>query len=1016
MKKNLIFLMVIMLGVSAFTYAQAPLRINYQGVARNNFGTTINNKAISLRLSVRDGSSSGSIVYSERHAISTDQYGVFALSIGGGTLVSGSMAGINWATGTKFIQVEMDPNGGSAFISMGTSQLVSVPYSIIAGGAPPIGPAGGDLAGSTYPDPIIAPLVVTTGKLANAAVTTPKIADAAVTTIKLADNSVTTPKIVDLNVTTNKLADGAVTTVKIADGAVTSQKITVPFVKVQADASALINMTNTSASDGSSGISGSTNGNGASSFGVVGRANNGGFGVAGYSNSISVLGVAAAATGQAGRFETFNAANGSPTLVAWNGAGSGAAINAISLGTGPAGVFAVNNVASVANGVDVNVAGTGFALRAASTNAVPKALLTAGGLQLTGIGEAANRVLVSDATGNATWQTATAVGIVTGSGTTNFIPKYTPSGTNIGNSLLFDNGNSIGLGTITPSHRFNVTHAGSTGIGVNSTSGFSVVDIDAASGDAALRFGNAGVNKWNTRNEPVNNDYQWFEMGGGGERMRIQRGTGNIGISNNSPSARVHVTSNNTINYAVPTVIGSASGIVAEQNSASGANSGIQAYANGAGGEQYGVFGVSGGSSTANIGGLFLAQAASTGNNYGIFARAQGGATNRAGYFQGAVQIADGTQGVGKIFTDNGAGDGTGKWSTLAASGLVSGTGTATQVAFWNSASTITSNSKLFWDTTTASLGIGTATPAEPLHVAKAAFIGMGGQLMLENSGAPARNNQNSIDFVPIGWSFSSNIPGARILANDDGNYSSSVIFSTKNPGASGNSLTERMRISSGGNIGINNNNPNHYLDVAGTTIPVNSVTTGLTNSDHAFQGVGTGGIGWVGNNYSGIWANGTAQGAFGVYSTPGLDGIGVLGSQNGPGGYGVLCQGNGGYTGTWTLVSDAKFKKDFGSIDNALDKIKLLNPTTYLLKKDEYKMMQFPSERQYGFIAQELEKVFPTLVEAGKIPSSSPEASMEYKSVNYIGMIPVLTKAIQEQQKEIEDLKKIVQALINKK
>ena len=775
-------------------------------------------------------------------------------------------------------------------------------------------------------------------------------------------------------------------------------------------------MTNTSASDGSSGISGSTNGNGASSFGVVGRANNGGFGVAGYSNSISVLGVAAAATGQAGRFETFNAANGSPTLVAWNGAGSGAAINAISLGTGPAGVFAVNNVASVANGVDVNVAGTGFALRAASTNAVPKALLTAGGLQLTGIGEAANRVLVSDATGNATWQTATAVGIVTGSGTTNFIPKYTPSGTNIGNSLLFDNGNSIGLGTITPSHRFNVTHAGSTGIGVNSTSGFSVVDIDAASGDAALRFGNAGVNKWNTRNEPVNNDYQWFEMGGGGERMRIQRGTGNIGISNNSPSARVHVTSNNTINYAVPTVIGSASGIVAEQNSASGANSGIQAYANGAGGEQYGVFGVSGGSSTANIGGLFLAQAASTGNNYGIFARAQGGATNRAGYFQGAVQIADGTQGVGKIFTDNGAGDGTGKWSTLAASGLVSGTGTATQVAFWNSASTITSNSKLFWDTTTASLGIGTATPAEPLHVAKAAFIGMGGQLMLENSGAPARNNQNSIDFVPIGWSFSSNIPGARILANDDGNYSSSVIFSTKNPGASGNSLTERMRISSGGNIGINNNNPNHYLDVAGTTIPVNSVTTGLTNSDHAFQGVGTGGIGWVGNNYSGIWANGTAQGAFGVYSTPGLDGIGVLGSQNGPGGYGVLCQGNGGYTGTWTLVSDAKFKKDFGSIDNALDKIKLLNPTTYLLKKDEYKMMQFPSERQYGFIAQELEKVFPTLVEAGKIPSSSPEASMEYKSVNYIGMIPVLTKAIQEQQKEIEDLKKIVQALINKK
>jgi len=93
-----------------------------------------------------------------------------------------------------------------------------------------------------------------------------------------------------------------------------------------------------------------------------------------------------------------------------------------------------------------------------------------------------------------------------------------------------------------------------------------------------------------------------------------------------------------------------------------------------------------------------------------------------------------------------------------------------------------------------------------------------------------------------------------------------------------------------------------------------------------------------------------------------------------------------------------------------------MLNPTTYMLKKDEYKMMNFPTERQYGFVAQELEKVFPTLVEQGKIPGTSAATSMEYKSVNYIGMIPILTKAIQEQQKEIEDLKKIVQDLIKQK
>jgi len=43
-----------------------------------------------------------------------------------------------------------------------------------------------------------------------------------------------------------------------------------------------------------------------------------------------------------------------------------------------------------------------------------------------------------------------------------------------------------------------------------------------------LRFLKAGVNKWNTRNEPVNDDYQIFELGGGGERMRIVRGTGKV--------------------------------------------------------------------------------------------------------------------------------------------------------------------------------------------------------------------------------------------------------------------------------------------------------------------------------------------------------------------------------------------------------------------------------------------------------------------------------------------------------
>ena len=59
---------------------------------------------------------------------------------------------------------------------------------------------------------------------------------------------------------------------------------------------------------------------------------------------------------------------------------------------------------------------------------------------------------------------------------------------------------------------------------------FSVVDIDAANGDAALRFAKAGVNQWNTRNRPADDYYEIFELGGGGSRVVIQDGTGNVGI------------------------------------------------------------------------------------------------------------------------------------------------------------------------------------------------------------------------------------------------------------------------------------------------------------------------------------------------------------------------------------------------------------------------------------------------------------------------------------------------------
>lgn len=116
--------------------AQVPDGFNYQAALRNASGQPLASTAVKLRFSIRNTAASGTVLYQETQSVTTTAQGLVNCVVGKGTVVSGTYPGYNlWSTGTKFLQVELDPAGGNAFVDLGTTQLVAVPFAHHAGGS-----------------------------------------------------------------------------------------------------------------------------------------------------------------------------------------------------------------------------------------------------------------------------------------------------------------------------------------------------------------------------------------------------------------------------------------------------------------------------------------------------------------------------------------------------------------------------------------------------------------------------------------------------------------------------------------------------------------------------------------------------------------------------------------------------------------------------------------------------------------------------------------------------------------
>lgn len=216
------------------------------------------------------------------------------------------------------------------------------------------------------------------------------------------------------------------------------------------------------------------------------------------------------------------------------------------------------------------------------------------------------------------------------------------------------------------------------------------------------------------------------------------------------------------------------------------------------------------------------------------------------------------------------------------------------------------------------------------------------------------------------------------------------------------------LSVHASGRVGIRTTNPDAELTVVGgghfvKTVPWGTAETWVNySSDPAIRGLHVEAHSSPGYSYAvaGYASSSTGQS------------VGILGS--GAGGsvsYAGYFNGNLGYTGILGHASDEKFKENISDLESSLGRIISLVPKEYNFKK--LNGYNFPSGRRPGFIAQQFRLVFPELVsDASHLiveKDSSKTRSETYLSVDYVSLIPHIVKAIQEQNKVIEEYKKSV-------
>lgn len=221
---------------------------------------------------------------------------------------------------------------------------------------------------------------------------------------------------------------------------------------------------------------------------------------------------------------------------------------------------------------------------------------------------------------------------------------------------------------------------------------------------------------------------------------------------------------------------------------------------------------------------------------------------------------------------------------------------------------------------------------------------------------------------------------------------------------------------------------------IAGTTGSTGSGSTG--NGVYGYTAGGGSGAGVYGyNSGTGYGVHGYCASGSAVYAHSD-NFVGVWGETGNSYSYAGYFVGNVYTTGSY-LPSDLKLKKNVKDVNSAMDIINQLHPKQYEYRQDgDFKAMNLPQGNRFGLIAEDVEKVLPNLVKETKyekiVSASSNTArntnngkegaptvedktktiSIDYKALNYTELIPIMIKAMQEQQQTIDELQRKVDQL----